>query len=177
MYLTIFIGGLKMKRFTSIRMLGLAAILVSLFLTGFQPAWCGITPDKTSIDFGPVLVGIQATDTLILTNTDPVNIYRIYSVQFHPSPVPPPEIVIISITPPTPDVDLAPGESMVIELGFTPSDTVAYTARLWIQTEDPDADSIIIPIDGSGYLVLDEDEDEDEDMDDEAIVKAVKKHK
>lgn len=96
------------------------------------------------LDFGRVLVGTTAEDTLTLENrtTAPMQITAL--------DIAPPFVIASPSTPLT----IQPGDSIKVIIRFTPTDSNDVTATLVARQSTPCPDSTMIPVTGRGRIIL-----------------------
>jgi len=100
-----------------------------------------IQADRTSIDFGDVLVGVTAgPETVTISN----NGYHALTI----SSVTEPGAPFSSSGNATAGTVLGPNDIAVFDIGFTPTDELSYSDALVIESNGGD---VTIPIDGAGY--------------------------
>jgi hypothetical protein len=105
----------------------------------------GMAPDisvvPSSIDFGSVIVGTEATAELIISNSgnaelivDSITVDKPYSVETQ--------------TP----LRLQPGEKQVLTVRFAPSEQGTFTKTLTIRSDDPDTGTVTVNLTGTGIV-------------------------
>ncbi|MFQ6091535.1 MAG: choice-of-anchor D domain-containing protein [bacterium] len=114
----------------------------SLLLTG-----TGILQDvafsATSHNYGPVRVGGTSNWALMIMNTGTADL-TVFNVTSDRSE--------FEITTPTFPQTVSPGASIGVVVAFTPSELGSVSATLTVTSNDPDEESVTIPVQGEGVL-------------------------
>lgn len=121
----------------------LAALGVGLAAAAGANPVLTVTP--TSVDFGPVVVGVAAKDTLVFRNTGTTNLQLGGTVVSDPD---------FTVGGPggeaPPGTVIAPGDSLQVQVGFRPSAFGPDSATLTISSNDPVTPAFPVSLAGSG---------------------------
>lgn len=106
-----------------------------------------IVTNPANVAFGAVLVNSTTTWPLSVSNAGnaPLTISSMTDLGMN-------GVFGFLKKPPVPPIVIAPGDSMVLFLTFTPPAAGAYTGELVFQTDDPTAKMPKVPLDGAGVL-------------------------
>jgi len=101
-----------------------------------------ITVEPESLIFDTTAVGSSSVDMLSVTNTgsDTLLIYNLYS---------PDSIFSANLS----SFDLLPGESQDIQVTFAPLQQNTYEGDLFIISNDPDTDTLVVLLTGVGFIL------------------------
>ena len=104
-----------------------------------------ITVEPESLIFDTTAVGSSSVDMLSITNTgsDTLLIYNLFS---------PDSIFSVNLS----SFDLLPSESQDVQVTFTPLQQNAYDGDLFIISNDPDTDTLGLPVAGVGFILAPE---------------------
>ncbi|MBN2208472.1 MAG: choice-of-anchor D domain-containing protein, partial [Candidatus Coatesbacteria bacterium] len=101
-----------------------------------------ISADKSSLDFGQVDLGKDATETLTITNIGDADLTIEAISTDHP-------VFVASFEGSLPTT-LGPSDDLVIDVVFTPDAKRSFEALLTIASDDPDTASLAVDLSGEG---------------------------
>jgi len=104
-----------------------------------------ITVEPESLIFDTTAVGSSSVDMLSITNTgsDTLLIYNLFSPDS-----------IFSVN--TDSLNVLPGDDQIVLVTFVPNQPTDYSSDLFIVNNDPETDTLVVPLTGVGFILAPE---------------------